>query len=121
MEITVYPLLYSTAKSVTFRYEHNWKMSKDLSYKDLLPMKRTELKELIVKMSLDLKQRLDAGEDIDIILDNENPFAIFERFMEPVEFPILVITMVNNFQSDTIMDTILDALEKGIESYNSGK
>ncbi len=84
-------------------------------------MKRTELKELIVKMSLDLKQRLDAGEDIDIILDNENPFAIFERFMEPVEFPILVITMVNNFQSDTIMDTILDALEKGIESYNSGK
>lgn len=78
-------------------------------------MSRDELRELIHEMSSELKQRLDSGGDIDTILDEENPFSFFEPFMEPVEFPILVITMINNFQSETIMDTILDALEKGIE------
>ena len=80
-------------------------------------MNRAELRTLIQEMSFELEQRLENGEDIDTILDEENPFFIFEPFMEPVEFPILVITMINNFQSEIIMATILDALEKGIENY----
>ena len=80
-------------------------------------MNRAELRTLIQEMSFELKQRLENGEDIDTILDEENPFSIFEPFLKPVEYPIL-ITMVNNFQSETIMDTILDALTKGIEKYN---
>ena len=81
-------------------------------------MNRAELRTLIQEMSFKLEQRLENGEDIDTILDEENPFSIFEPFLKPVEYPILVITMVNNFQSETIMDTILDALAKGIEKYN---
>ena len=69
-------------------------------------------------MSADLKLRLDNGEEIDTILDEESPFEAFEPLMDPNEFPILVITMVNNFQSDTIIDTILDSLEKGIKNFN---
>ena len=81
-------------------------------------MNRAELRKLIQEISLELKERLENGENIDTILDEENPFSIFEPFLKPVVYPILIITMVNNFQSETIMDTILDALVIGIEKYN---
>lgn len=93
-------------------------MSVQLKHTDLASMNRAELRTLIQEMSFELKQRLENGEDIDTILDEENPFSIFEPFLKPVEYPILIITMINNFQSETIMDTILDALAKGIEKYN---
>mgnify|MGYP006865004828 CR=1 FL=1 len=96
-------------------------MSKQLKHTDLTTLNRNELGILIQEMSLEFTQRLEKGEDIDTILDEENPFSIFEPFLEPFEFPILVITMINNFQSDTIIDTILDALEKGIKRYNLNK
>ncbi len=96
-------------------------MPKQLKHTDLTTLNRNELGNLIQEMSLEFTQRFEKGEDIDTILDEENPFSIFEPFLKPVEFPILVITMINNFQSDTIIDTILDALEKGINRYNLNK
>ena len=96
-------------------------MPKQLKHTDLASLNRDELRILIQDMSWEFTQRLENGEDIDTILDEDNPFSIFEPFLEPVEFPILVITMINNFQSDTIIDTILDALEKGIKLYNLNK
>lgn len=92
-------------------------MSNQFKHIDITTLSRTELHALIKEMSSALKQRLENGEDIDTILDEENPFFIFEPFMAPVEFPILVISMINNFQSEIIMATILDALEKGIKKY----
>jgi len=96
-------------------------LPKQLKHTDLASLNRDELRILIQDMSWEFTQRLENGEDIDTILDEDNPFSIFEPFLEPVEFPILVITMINNFQSDTIIDTILDALEKGIKRYNLNK
>ncbi len=93
-------------------------MNNRISTEDLLEKNRFELREIILSMSADLKLRLDNGEEIDTILDEESPFEAFEPLMDPNEFPILVITMVNNFQSDTIIDTILDSLEKGIKNFN---
>ncbi len=93
-------------------------MHKSLKHTDLVTKNRDELRNLIKDLSLELKQRLEGGEEIDTILDEDSPFSIFEPFLEPVEFPILVITLINNFQSDTIIDTILDALEKGIKNFN---
>ena len=93
-------------------------MPKQLKHTDLASLNRDELRILIQNMSSEFTQRLENGEEIDTILDEENPFSIFEPFLEPVEFPILVITIINNFQSDTIIDTILDALEKGIKNFN---
>jgi len=93
-------------------------MVNSISTEKLLQADRDELRELILSMSSDLKKRLEDGEEIDTILDEESPFEAFEPLMDPVEFPILVITVVNNFQSKTIMDTILDSLEKGIKNYS---
>ena len=93
-------------------------MHESIKHTDLVTKNRDELRNLIQDLSLELQKRMEGGEDIDTIIDEDNPFSIFEPFMEPVEFPILIITMVNNFQSLTIMNTILDALEKGIEKYN---
>ena len=75
-------------------------MNNRISTEDLLEKNRFELREIILSMSADLKLRLDNGEEIDTILDEESPFEAFEPLMDPNEFPILVITMVNNFQSD---------------------
>lgn len=88
-----------------------------ITQEDLLLKNRHELKELILSESRALKQRLDNGEDIDSILDKDDPFVMFEPFMSPTEYSILVIAMINNFQSEIILNTILDALEKGIQAY----
>ena len=93
-------------------------MHESIKHTDLVTKNRDELRNLIQDLSLELQKRMEGGEDIDTIIDEENPFSIFEPFLKPVEYPILIITMVNNFQSETIMDTILDALVKGIEKYN---
>ena len=45
-------------------------------------MNRAELRKLIQEMSLELKERLENGKDIDTILDEENPFSIFEPFLK---------------------------------------
>ena len=44
-------------------------------------MNRAELRKLIQEISLELKERLENGENIDTILDEENPFSIFEPFL----------------------------------------
>ncbi len=80
---------------------------------DIITLTRDELRQLIRQSAGELHKRLQNGESIDTIIDEEDPFAIFEPYLEPSEFPILVITMVNNFQSEKIMNIILDSLEEG--------
>jgi len=81
---------------------------------DITTLSRDELRQLIRRSAKLLNQRLINGESLDTIIDEENPFTIFEPYLEPSEFPILVITIVNNFQSEKIINTLLDSLEKGI-------
>ena len=54
--------------------------------------------------------------NIDDFLDKTDIFDDFEEILSDQEFGILVLTVLNNFKSDIILNDILDIIEKAIEN-----
>ena len=88
---------------------------------DILTLSRSEIKHYILSLQDYLHQKLDSGITIDDILDEEDPFEVIEPLLQREEFPIFVLTIINKIQSDTVMNTLLDSIEKGIKKTNSEK
>ena len=82
---------------------------------DILSLSRDEIKDYILSLQVYINQKLDSGITIDDILDEEDPFEIIEPLLQREEFPIFVLTIINKIQSDTVMNTLLDSIEKGIK------
>ena len=38
--------------------------------------------------------------------------------MQREEYPIFVLSVINKIQTDTVMNTLLDSIEKGIKEWN---
>ena len=81
----------------------------------ILSLSRDEIKDYILSLQVYIHQKLDSGITIDDILDEEDPFEIIEPLLQREEFPIFVLTIINKIQSDTVMNTLLDSIEKGIK------
>ena len=88
---------------------------------DILTLSRSEIKDYILSLQDYLYQKLDSGITIDDILDEEDPFEIIEPILQREEFPIFVLTIINKIQSEIVMNTLLDSIEKGIKQTNSEK
>mgnify|MGYP001369743962 FL=1 len=82
---------------------------------DLLTLSRDEIKSYILALHELIHQKMNSGLTIDDILDEEDPFEIVEPLMQREEYPIFVLSIINNIQSDTVMNTLLDSIEKGIK------
>jgi hypothetical protein len=85
----------------------------------LIGRTREELKQFLRELQAALQEEFASGRTIDEILDREDPFAVLEPLLQPEEYPIFVLAMINNIQSDVVMDTLLDALEKGLQKYRT--
>jgi hypothetical protein len=85
---------------------------------DLLTLSRGEIKDYILTLHELIHQKMNSGLTIDDILDEEDPFEIVEPLMQREEYPIFVLSIINNIQSDTVMNTLLDSIEKGIKKWN---
>ena len=88
---------------------------KKYELEDILTLSRREIKDYILSLQRYVHQKLDSGITIDDILDEEDPFEIIEPLLQREEFPIFVLTIINKIQSDTVMNTLLDSIEKGIK------
>ena len=84
---------------------------------DLLILSRGEIKSYILALHELIHQKMNSGLTIDDILDEEDPFEIVEPLMQREEYPIFVLSIINKIQSDTVMNTILDSIEKGIKKW----
>ena len=84
---------------------------------DLLTLSRGEIKDYILALHELIHQKMNSGLTIDDILDEEDPFEIVEPLMQREEYPIFVLSIINKIQSDTVMNTILDSIEKGIKKW----
>ena len=84
---------------------------------DLLTLSRDEIKSYILALHELIHQKMNSGLTIDDILDEEDPFEIVEPLMQREEYPIFVLSIINKIQSDTVMNTILDSIEKGIKKW----
>jgi hypothetical protein len=88
---------------------------------DLISFSNEEIKAYIYKLQDDLQSKLNTGLSIDDILDKEDPFEALEPILPQEVYPILVLAMINNIRSDTVMDAILTGLLRGIKTYQESK
>ena len=80
--------------------------------KPLISMDREELKDYIFKLQDFIEKEQKSGKDVDTILDETDIFDEFEEILPDDEFPIFVITILNGFQSDLLLDKLLDVIDE---------
>tara|TARA_Y100000588_G_C13404267_1_gene564593 strand:- start:61 stop:321 length:261 start_codon:yes stop_codon:yes gene_type:complete len=79
--------------------------------KPLIDMNREELKDYIFNLQKFIEKEQEKGKDVDTILDETDIFDEFEEILPDKEFPIFVITILNGFQSDAIINSLLDVID----------
>ena len=79
--------------------------------KPLTLLNREELKDYIFKLQQFIQDEQESGKDIDTILDETDIFDEFEDILPDNEFPIFVITILNGFKSDFLIDKLLDVID----------
>ena len=79
--------------------------------KPLTLLSRKELKDYIFKLQKFIQDEQEYGKDIDTILDETDIFDEFEDILPDNEFPIFVITILNGFKSDFLIDKLLDVID----------
>ena len=84
---------------------------------DIIRLNNKELSEYIYSIQDQLQMKLTSGLSIDDIIDQEDPFEGLEPILPQEVYPILVLAMINNIRSDTVMEAILEGLQKGIKQY----
>ena len=75
-------------------------------------MSREELKGHIFRLQEFIENEQKAGKDVDTILDETDIFDEFEDVLPDDEFPIFVITILNGFQSDLLVNKLLDVIDE---------
>ena len=55
---------------------------------------------------------MDSGADMDDILDSTTVLDEFEDYLPEEEYPIFVITILNGFKSKSVINSILDSIDK---------
>ena len=80
--------------------------------KPLTLLSREELKDYIFKLQKFIQDEQESGKDIDTILDETDIFDEFEDILPDNEFPIFVITILNGFKSDSLIDKLLDVIDE---------
>ena len=83
-----------------------------MNNKPLLSLNREELKDYIFRLQKFITDEQKNGKDVDTILDETDIFDEFEEILPDDEFPIFVITILNGFQSDVIVNKLLDVIDK---------
>ena len=80
--------------------------------KPLTLLSREELKDYIFRLQKFIQDEQKSGKDIDTILDETDIFDEFEEILPDNEFPIFVITILNGFQSDVLVNKLLDVIDE---------
>ena len=78
--------------------------------KPLTLLSREELKDYIFRLQKFIQDEQESGKDIDTILDETDIFDEFEEILPDNEFPIFVITILNGFKTDSLIDKLLDVI-----------
>ena len=76
----------------------------------LLQMSKDKLKNYILEIQDLVKEELSTGIEIDDFLDKTSIFDEFEDIIPDEEFPIFVITILNDYKSDVIIDKLVDSI-----------
>tara|TARA_Y100001970_G_C13987330_1_gene726367 strand:+ start:415 stop:687 length:273 start_codon:yes stop_codon:yes gene_type:complete len=79
---------------------------------------KLEIKKYIFNLQIQVKEHLLNHNDIDDFLDKTNIFDEFEKILSDQEFGILVLTVLNDFKSEVIVNDLVDIIDNAIRNNN---
>ena len=83
-----------------------------MSKTDKIFNSRVNIRAEIYRLQSWIDSEKEKGKSADEILYNSDEFEKFEDVLNEEEYSIFLLTVLNNFKSDDIINTILDAVEK---------
>jgi len=84
---------------------------------ELIKFSDDDFKSYIFLLQDNLQKKLKTGETIDEILDKEDPFESLEPLLPEEVYPVLVLAMINNIRSETVMEALIEGFNKGRDNY----
>ena len=98
-------------------------MTKNLkpSSQEILKFNNEDFKNYIFLLQDNLQEKLKSGLTIDEILDIEDPFESLEPFLPEEVYPIMVLAMINNIRSDTVLEALTEGFNNKINDYKKEK
>ena len=76
--------------------------------KNLSSLSKNEIKNYLFDLQDYVKDELDSGKSMDLFLDETDIFDDFEKLLPDEEYPIFVITILNGFKSDDLLNKLVD-------------
>jgi len=90
--------------------------------KKIIQMNQNELKNYILEIQSRVQNELSMGTDIDDFLDRTTIFDDFEDIIPEAEFGIFVLTILNGYKSEVILDKLAEVIQQSlVERQNVGK
>ena len=90
--------------------------------KKIIQMNQNELKNYILEIQSLVQNELSMGTDIDVFLDRTTIFDDFEDIIPEAEFGIFVLTILNGYKSEVILDKLAEVIQQSlVERQNVGK
>ena len=76
----------------------------------LKKLRKSDLKSRLINLMDDVKVHLSKEPDVDKFLDETNLFDDWELALPQHEYPILVMTVLNDIRKDNIISSIVDSI-----------
>jgi len=90
--------------------------------KNISQMNHSEIKNHILDIQSMVQNELSKGVDIDDFLDQTSIFDDFEDIIPEAEFGIFVLTILNGYKSEIVLDKLADVIQQSLGAdENVGK
>ena len=75
-------------------------------------LSKAELRVKLLNLQDKVADRLEKEPDVDTFLDQTNLFDEWEKVLPEAEYPIFVITVLNNIRRKAVIASIIDSIGK---------
>jgi hypothetical protein len=85
--------------------------------KQISQMSRSEIKAYILEIQFTVQNELSKGINIDAFLDRTTIFDDFENIIPEAEFGIFVLTILNGYKSEVILDKLVQVIQESLGEH----
>ena len=85
--------------------------------KQISQMNQSEIKAYILEIQSTVQNELSKGTNIDDFLDRTTIFDDFENIIPEAEFGIFVLTILNGYKSEVILDKLVQVIQESLGEH----
>ena len=85
--------------------------------KQISQMNQSQIKAYILEIQSTVQNELSKGINIDDFLDRTTIFDDFENIIPEAEFGIFVLTILNGYKSEVILDKLVQVIQESLGEH----